>query len=350
MIESKRSRRPSVSGPVHAAWRRFACQAAALVLAVACAAASSPLAGALPAAAAAINPGSPAAAAAASATPAPLDSSPEACLREVAAWRAEREAGLKSANGWLTLAGLFWLEEGDNRFGSDPASRVALPAGKAPAFAGTLVRHGREVVVRAQPGAGLTSDGKPVTGMKLAFGVPKPTLLSLGSLTFFVVERGDRLGVRVKDSQSAALAAFHGIESYPIDPSWRLVARFEPHPQPKSIPITNILGMTDDQPSPGVVTFERAGRTYRLDALSESNDGGLFLIFADRTSGSATYGAGRFLDTAAPRDGRVVVDFNEAYNPPCAFTSFATCPLPPSQNHLALAITAGEKKYAGAGH
>jgi uncharacterized protein (DUF1684 family) len=281
---------------------------------------------------------------------APPDASSEACRRDIAHWRTERDAGLKSPNGWLTVAGLFWLEEGENRFGSDPANRVVLPAGKAPAFAGTLVRHGQEVTVRAEAGAGLTSDGKPVTEMKLAFGGPQSTVLALGPLSFFIIERGGRLGVRVKDSQSATLAAFHGVESYPVDTAWCVEARFEPHAQPKSIPITNILGMTQDLPSPGVVIFEHGGKTYRLDALSESNDGSLFLLFADRTSGSETYGAGRFLDTAAPRDGKVVVDFNEAYNPPCAFTPFATCPLPPPQNHLDLAVTAGEKKYAGAGH
>jgi uncharacterized protein (DUF1684 family) len=361
IIESKSSRGAATPGGAPRwGWRPSGNQILALMLAGACVIASSSLADAGPASlarrlarstgAAAPSVAASAAAPATNASPA-LDSSPETCRREVAAWRAEREAGLRSANGWLTLAGLFWLEEGDNRFGTDPASRVVLPAGKAPAFAGTLVRHRQEVTVRAQPGAGLTSNGNPVTEMKLTFGQAKPTVLSLGSLSFFVIERSGRLGVRVKDSQSGALAAFRGIESYPIDASWRIVARFEPRAQPKSIPITNILGMTADQPSPGVVTFERGGRTYRIDALSESKDGSLFLIFADQTSGSETYGAGRFLDTAAPRDGKVVVDFNEAYNPPCAFTAFATCPLPPPQNHLALAITAGEKKYAaGAGH
>jgi uncharacterized protein len=289
--------------------------------------------------------GAPAAASAA--TAAPLDASPEACRREVAAWRAEREAGLKSPNGWLTLAGLFWLDEGDNSFGSDPAGRVVLPAGKAPAVAGTLVRHGRDVELRARPGVELTSGGKPVSEMKLGYGA-HPTVLNFGSISFFLIARGDRLGVRVKDSQSPALAAFHGVDSFPLDTSWCVVARFEPRPQAKSIPITNILGMTQDTPSPGVVVFEHGGATYRLDALGEPSKG-LFLIFADRTTGSQTYGAGRFLDTEAPQNGRVLLDFNEAYNPPCAFTPYATCPLPPPQNHLAVAVTAGEKKY-GAGH
>jgi uncharacterized protein (DUF1684 family) len=273
----------------------------------------------------------------------------DAYRREIAGWRAARDAGLRKPDGWLTLVGLFWLEEGDNRFGSDPRNRVVLPPGKAPEVAGTLVRHGETVSVRANPGAGLESDGHPVSEMPLASDAKgKPTVLHLGPLGFYVIQRGDRLGVRVKDSQSAALAAFHGVESYRADAGWRVVARFEPHPRPTSIPITNVLGMTEQEPSPGVVVFEHGGKTYRLDAL-DNGDGSLELLFADTTTGRETYGAGRFLDTDPPRDGKVVVDFNKAYNPPCAFTTFATCPLPPRQNHLAVAVTAGEKKY-GEGH
>jgi uncharacterized protein (DUF1684 family) len=273
----------------------------------------------------------------------------DAYRREIESWRAARDSGLRSPEGWLTLTGLFWLEEGDNRAGSDPHGRVVLPAGKAPAFAGTLVRHGGEVTVRAEPGSGLESGGRPVTEMSLAPDAKgKPIVLRLGSLSFFVIKRGDRVGVRVKDSQSPALAAFRGVESFPVDPSWRLVARFEPHPRPVSIPITNILGMTENEPSPGVVVFERGGKSYRLDAL-DGGDGSLELLFADATSGRETYGAGRFLDTDPPSGGKVVVDFNKAFNPPCAFTTFATCPLPPPQNRLSLAVTAGEKRY-GEGH
>ena len=274
--------------------------------------------------------------------------SPEAYRREIDSWRATRDSNLRDPKGWLTLVGLFWLDEGDNRFGSDPRNRVVLPAGKAPAFAGTLVRHGGAVTVRAEPGSGLVSDAGAVTEMSMAPDAKgKPKVLRLGSISFFVIKRGDRLGVRVKDSQSPALAAFHGVESYPADPGWR-VARFEPHPRPTSIAITNILGMTEQDPSPGVVVFEHGGKTYRLDAL-DNGDGSLELLFADTTTGRETYGAGRFLDTDPPRGGKVVVDFNKAYNPPCAFTTFATCPLPPRQNHLAVAVTAGEKKY-GEGH
>jgi len=275
--------------------------------------------------------------------------SPEAYRREIDSWRATRDSNLRDPNGWLTLVGLFWLDEGDNRVGSDPRSRVVLPAGKAPAFAGTLVRHGGDVTVHAEPGSGLASDHGPVTEMSMAPDAKgKPTVLRLGSVSFFVIKRGDRLGVRVKDSQSPALAAFRGVESFPADAGWRVVARFEPHPRPTSIPITNVLGMTEQDPSPGVVVFEHGGKTYRLDAL-DNGDGTLELLFADATTGHETYGAGRFLDTDPPRDGKVVVDFNKAYNPPCAFTTFATCPLPPRQNRLAVAVTAGEKKY-GEGH
>jgi uncharacterized protein (DUF1684 family) len=272
--------------------------------------------------------------------------------QEIASWRAERLAGLKDPGGWLTLVGLFWLDEGANRLGSDPSCRVALPAGKALAQAGTMTRQGDTVELAAAPGAGITVDGKPVQQLRLHYDAQqKPTMVQLGSLTFFLIKRGDKLGVRVKDSASPALAAFRGIDNFAVDASWRVEARFEPYAKPKKIPITNILGMTADEASPGAVVFERGGKTYRLDALSEAADGSLFVIFADQTSGRETYGAGRFLDAAKPKDGKVVIDFNKAYNPPCAFTSFATCPLPPAQNHLQLAVTAGEKKYGeGAGH
>jgi uncharacterized protein len=276
--------------------------------------------------------------------------SPEAYRKEIEAWRAERLAGLRNPEGWLTLVGLFWLDEGQNRFGTDPANRVVLPAGRGPAVAGTLERHGDAVTIKAAPGAGVQIDGAPVSERTLHFEPKKePVIVRLGSVSFFLIQRGDKLGVRMRDSQSPALAAFHGVDSFAVDPSWRVVARFEPYATPKQIPITNILGMTANQPSPGAVVFERDGHSYRLDAL-QASDGSLFLLFADRTSGRETYGAGRFLDTDAPRDGKVVIDFNKAYNPPCAFTSFATCPLPPSQNHLAVAIDAGEKKYGEGEH
>lgn len=271
-----------------------------------------------------------------------------AYLQEIETLRKERNEGLKKEDGWFTLVGLFWLEPGENRFGSGVDNRVLLPEGKAPAFAGTLIREGDAVKVRVAPGVPITSDGQPVTEMTLTPDAKgKPTVLQLGSLSFFAIQRGDKIGVRVKDSKSPALAAFHGLDFYPVRPDWKVNARFEPYNPPKTVAVPNVLGQVSDIPSPGAVVFEWQGETYRLDALQGSPDGDLSLIFADATNGKETYGAGRFLDTAPPKDGHVVVDFNTAYNPPCAFTSFATCPLPPSQNRLALAVTAGEKKYAG---
>lgn len=269
--------------------------------------------------------------------------------QELGQWREEREAGLRKPDGWFSLVGLFWLEEGENRFGSDPAGKVVLPAGKAPAQAGVLVRHGNTVELKAAPDAGLTLDGKPVSAAALEVGKEgKPQVVGLGSLSFFLIPRGDRLGVRVRDSEAPALAAFHGLDYYPVAADWRVEARFEPYQPPRPIPIVNILGMVEDNPSPGAVVFERGGETYRLEAL-DGGDGSLFLLFADPTNGPETYGAGRFLDTDPPRDGKVTVDFNRAYNPPCAFSAFATCPLPPKQNRLPFAVRAGEKKY-GTGH
>ncbi|HEX4965629.1 MAG TPA: DUF1684 domain-containing protein [Thermoanaerobaculia bacterium] len=267
--------------------------------------------------------------------------------QQVDKWKQERTEGLKREDGWLTLVGLYWLKAGENRFGSDPGNPVILPKGKSPALAGTFVREGDAVTVRPEPGVPLTADGKPVTG-PLALtsdNTGKPVILGLGSLSFYVIKRGDRLGVRIKDKESPERVSFKGVDTFPPNPKWRVVARFEPYAD-KKIPITNILGQVADEPSPGAVVFEWQGKTYRLDALGDTKEG-LNLIFGDTTNGKTTYGAGRFLDTEAPKDGTVVVDFNTAYNPPCAFTAFATCPLPPAQNKLAVAVEAGEKKFTG---
>jgi uncharacterized protein (DUF1684 family) len=277
------------------------------------------------------------------------DAKPEADAayrQEVESWRKTRVEGLKREDGWFTLVGLFWLDEGENRFGSASSNKVLLPEGKAPAVAGTLARKGDAVRVRVEPGTRLTHDGKPVTELDLKNDLSgEPTVLQLGSVSFFVIKRGERIGVRVKDTEAEALKAFHGLDNYAIDPSWRVTARFEPYQPPRQVPIPNVLGTIDDTPSPGAVVFEREGKSWRLEALEGSPDGGLFLIFADQTNGKETYGAGRFLYTDPPKDGKVVLDFNKAYNPPCAFSAYATCPLPPRENRLALRVEAGEKKY-----
>jgi uncharacterized protein (DUF1684 family) len=273
---------------------------------------------------------------------------PEAHRAEIEAWRAKRIASLKREDGWLTLAGLFWLQEGENRIGSDPQSnRIVFPKDTTPKTMGSLDLSKGTVTLRAAPEAGLTSGGQPVTTLTLVSDADgAPTVVRHGRISFFVIKRGERLGVRVKDSGNPVLLSFHGIDSYPIDHRWRFDARWEPYQPPRTIPVPNILGSVDQEKAPGAVVFEVAGRSCRLDAVVETGSEDLFLIFGDQTNGEETYGGGRFLYASPPdREGRVVLDFNKAYNPPCVFTPYATCPLPPVQNRLALKVEAGEKKY-----
>jgi uncharacterized protein len=244
------------------------------------------------------------------------------------------------------VVGLFWLEPGKNAVGSDPGNRVVLPPGRAPAFLGSLDRRSDSVTFHAAPGSGVLTDGKPVTMLSLRSDADgEPTVLGVGSISFYVIRRGERLGVRVKDSQSEARRTFKGIESFPVDPKWRVEARFEPYEPPRSIPVPNVLGTVDSEKCPGTLVFELEGKTHRLDPVLERGETDLFVIFGDRTNGKETYGAGRFLYAAPPVGGRTVLDFNKAYNPPCVFTPYATCPLPPPQNRLPIRIEAGERRY-----
>jgi uncharacterized protein len=261
-------------------------------------------------------------------------------------WRADRIAHLTAEDGWLTLIGLSWLHEGDNSVGAAPSNSLVLPAAKSPAVLGRIHVAGGRARFEAAPGTDVTHDGKKVGSLDLAADDKgEPTVLQHGTLRFYLIRRGDRLGVRAKDSESAARKAFRGIDTYPISSAWRRDARFEPHAG-KTIPIPNVLGGFTQEPSPGTLVFRIGNQEYRLDAIEEEGESELFVIFGDRTNGTTTYGAGRFLYAPRPgTDGRTVLDFNKAYNPPCAFTPFATCPLPPAQNRLPVAIEAGEKGY-----
>jgi hypothetical protein len=281
-------------------------------------------------------------AAAAAATPA------ASYEQELEQWKAKRLANLKSEEGWLSLIGLFWLKEGENRFGSDATGEIVLPDGKAPAQAGTLRLAAGKVTLEARPDAKITSEGRPVTTLELKSDEEgAPTVLDMGSLRFNVVKRGDRLGLRVKDRENPARAEFKGTDYYPADRRWVVSARFEPYDPPKRVPILNVLDMTTDEISPGALAFEVDGQPYKLEALKEQGSEQFFIIFADQTSGKETYGAGRYMYAdPAGADGRVTLDFNRAYSPPCAFTKYATCPLPPKQNRLPLRVEAGER-YLG---
>jgi uncharacterized protein (DUF1684 family) len=272
---------------------------------------------------------------------------------EIEKWRAARLARLTAPDGWLSLTGLFWLSEGDNTFGSDPADPVVLPAGSSPPVAGVLRLAEGRVTVQARPEVPVrTLDGKPVTTIDLApdDSPAGPTILTLATVRFYVIRRGERLGVRVKDSESPVRKNFTRIDSFPIDPSWRVDARFEPYDPPKEIAVPTELGTVEKDVSPGALIFEHAGKTYRLDPVLEPGSDELFVIFGDRTNGRDTYGAGRFVYAPFPRNGRTILDFNKAYNPPCAFTPYATCPLPPPENRLPLRVEAGEKRYTGPTH
>jgi len=267
-------------------------------------------------------------------------------------WRAERLEEINGEDGWTTLVGLFWLNEGQNSFGSDRSNFIVLPRSSAPKFTGSLWLDKGVVRLEATREAGITSDGKPASTLVLqSDGDGKPTVLKLGSLKLFVIKRGEKLGLRVKDKHHPARSNFAGIDYFSLSLKFRLDAKFEPYDPPKIIPIVNVLGMIDNMTSPGALVFEVNGKTYRLDPVLEKGSNQLFMIFADKTTGKETYGAGRYLYADPPgADGKVVVDFNKAHNPSCAFTKFATCPLPPRQNRLAIRVEAGEKKYAGPGH
>jgi uncharacterized protein (DUF1684 family) len=270
---------------------------------------------------------------------------------EIQKWQNDRLASLSKDDGWLTLVGLFWLNEGENKFGSDTNNAVVLPKGKAPSVAGSFSVEKDQVLLTVLPGAEITSDNKPVTAplqLRNDNEDNGPTILKLGTLLINVIKRNDKVGVRVKDTESQTRREFKGLEYYPIDPKWRIEAHFEPYQPAKAIPITNVLGMTDDEASPGALAFEVDGKTYRIDPILEKGETDLFVMIADETTGKETYGAGRYLYVSPPdTNGKVVIDFNKTYSPPCAFTNFATCPLPPRQNHLPFRIDAGEKKYAG---
>jgi len=272
---------------------------------------------------------------------------------DIKKWQSERLASLTKDDGWLTLAGLYWLNEGENKFGSDPKNAVVLAKDKAPGVAGSLWLEKGQVRLAARPGVTILADGKPYAKIDLKDDNDDngPTILKLGSLLISVIKRGERIGVRVKDIESRTRREFKGLEYYPIDPKWRIEAHFEPYQPPKTIPITNVLSMTDDEISPGALVFEIAGKSYRIDPILEKGETDWFVMIADQTTGKETYGAGRYLYVKpADATGKVVIDFNKAYSPPCAFTNFATCPLPPQQNRLPLRIDAGEKKYAGTVH
>jgi uncharacterized protein (DUF1684 family) len=267
----------------------------------------------------------------------------------IRAWRTRRDDSLTSDTGWLTLTGLLWLKPGDNSFGRAASNALVLDNAALADTAGSFVLTGGKVRFVAHVGGGVTRDGQPVSAMDLVSDAHgEPTVLASGALRFFIIERSGNVGVRVRDLNNPHRLNFQGLTYFPVSSAWVFNARFEPYQPVHHIKITNILGMEEDDESPGAVVFTKNGRQWRLDTvLEDPRDQELFIMFADATSGHETYGAGRFLYIPLPANGTVVLDFNKAFNPPCALNDFATCPLPPFQNRLKLKVEAGEKTYAG---
>jgi uncharacterized protein (DUF1684 family) len=276
----------------------------------------------------------------------------EAHLDEVEKWHSKRVENLKGPQGWLNVSGLYWLKDGMNTFGSAENNDLVFPAEKIGEYLGYFVLRNDTVMMEAGSVSEIKTENQIVTSL-LAYPpdstgiVPK---MEYGSLQWFIIERDGKFGVRLRDFESDAIHNFHGIERYPVDLAWRVEARFEKAEEGRTIDITNILGQTTPNPSPGTLVFAIDDEEHRLDVI---NDGGpdFFVIFGDPTNEKETYPAGRYVYVAPPgEDGKTFIDFNKCYNPPCAFTAFATCPLPPRQNVLTVPVLAGEKNYATESH
>lgn len=268
-------------------------------------------------------------------------------VKQIQDWRQERVEHLRAPHGWLSLVGLDWLKDGKNTLGSAKGNDIVLA--KMPAHLGSITLTGGKATITLDANSGATIDGKSIREVELLDDShDKPTTIAFGTVSFYLVQRGDKYGLRVKDSEAPARTHFAGIDYFPIDASWRIEAKWEAYDPPHEVEEPNVLGQIDKVVVPGAAVFERDGNTYRVEPVVESpGDTSLFLVFADKTSGHETYGAARFVYTEPVKDGKVVIDFNKAYNPPCAFSPYATCPLPTAQNRLKLRVTAGEKKYSG---
>lgn len=265
--------------------------------------------------------------------------------QEIEHWHAARIARLTAPHGWLSLVGLEWLKPGVNRIGSTVNNDIVLA--KAPPHLGSVEwADDGTLSITLDPAACAIIDGEPATQAALRDdGHPSPTVVAFGTVSFIAVERGDRKGLRVRDTEAPTRTRFAGIERFPVDPTWRIVAEWQPLDPAFQLATGTVIGTIENYPAPGRAVFERDGQRHVVYPVLElPGDEQLFLIFADRTSGKETYGAARSLYADMPKDGRIVLDFNKAYNPPCAFTPYATCPLAPPENRLDLRVVTGEKK------
>lgn len=262
-------------------------------------------------------------------------------------WRQQRYTELNAPDGWNSLVGLHWLEHKAHYIGSGPGSGIRLAVG--PDKLGMVARDGNTVTFTPERGVPMTVEGEPVTGRIRFFSdrdaTPTKIAFDDGRGQLSLIHRGERFALRVKHADAATRTGFTGLTYWDGGPAWKVSARFVPHAAGKRLSIVDITGLTTEMPNAGALEFEKDGKPYRLEALGEPG-GELFVIFGDRTSGHGSYPAGRYLDLPAPdASGQMQIDFNHAYNPPCAFTPFATCPLTPPENRLDLRVEAGEKAY-----
>ena len=266
---------------------------------------------------------------------------------EIAKFQQDREAALKTDVGWLTIAGLWFLTQPETTFGSDPLNDIVLP-GAAPSRAGTFGLRDGKVSVKAASGVSFELNGKTITEAELKpDGQGPPDRVTLGDLQFWVHNSGERLSIRVRDKNNPLRTEFAGTSWFPIDPAYRVEATYTPYAQPKIVEVPNILGDIDKLPIPGIATFTIKGQEHKLEPVAEAGDPQFWFIFRDLTSQKETYPAARFLYAPAPVNGRMILDFNRAQNPPCAYNPFTTCPLPTEQNRLRMRIEAGEMRYKG---
>lgn len=263
---------------------------------------------------------------------------------EILQRRAERAQALQGDRSWLTLAGLYWLQAGANRFGAAADNDLVLANPAAPAHAGSIDYQAEKITLEVAPGVTITHNGAPISRLELQHDhTPTPTYVTVGAVTLLLIKRGQRYAIRLWDITNPARQAFTGLHWYPVDPAWRITARFVPYDPPRTLAITTMHGDIEEAKNPGYVVFAWQGQECVLDA--EETPSGLFFNFRDQTNSDSTYPPGRFLSTGKPENGTVVLDFNQATNPYCAYTAYATCPLPPPRNRLPIRVEAGEKRY-----
>ena len=267
-------------------------------------------------------------------------------LEEIKQWDQHRLERLKADDGWLNLVGRTWLKSGENKFGSAKDNDVIIESEKVPDYIGVFIFQDSTVTMKVNDGVDVLFNGSPVKEIKMIGDESKDmTVFQYGPIKWNLIIRDTLYGIRFRDLESEFVKDFKGIKRFPVNEDWRFNATYEAYNPPKQIFVPNVLGQIDKEPSPGSIIFIKDNQTYKLDAIDAGNK--LWFIFADGTSGEETYGGGRFLytDSKADSNGKVIVDFNKAYNPPCVLTKFATCPLPPKENYISLRITAGEKMH-----